>query len=1519
MLRKMARSIAVDEQRELLRVILACALLARQLISETKDHTAEHLKDLRMSVCDRVSEKRVSWPKKKDQSSQSLRFSVVKVLVALAKFPSLFRFFLIKLQWNTVGQPKKDCFAFELLLAPLLWSGRFDLMLRSVRSALIGMVQLADEPLVQLPSSTSLQVEPLDVKLDVNLGTTIVLKKLEFLLDFLAREVENDVKTTQKPSTENMNLLNRISDFVNDSEMSTRIAWPLFSCVEKRKCQEELLMQMLNTLGRIAQLVENPQEFIHRIAPLCSKINGRNAREALVGMAEGFAKSPKTGPRTRDILRLFGDLEAWDKSKVDEPNFDRRYNAYSKLAQIWLGDEPLDTSILSIFIHTHMHLISNTSDMSLRMAASNNLRSLISFAGRTLGKENANQNTKKNIVDGVFSPLFVQAMRSENEAVRDETLNCFAALVDAFPEHAILSQYVQLRSTDSDVDFLENMNHIQVHRRQRAMYRLVEGIKTNKISMDFPAMNKFLVPMVSPYLINTQSKTSALSDEALRVLNVVMSHAPWPKYVSCLEFWLSRVEKHSISSEISDRALVRVLVSVIDAFHFDLTTPDESMETEEADENAEPTVEQEPETEKPEKDHRLSILERVTQKILPRLTRCLNAQTEAVERNARTLQTKLFAEDFDIQRAPMALATVKMLKKLPEELQNQNLHGVVLKLCHLMISRSHSVRESARKIAIQVSEVLGPKYLPFIIREMQLVMTKGFQVHVVIFSVHTLIISQKENLKVGDLDTAVDAIMKLCADVPEAKANRTPETLAQLGRVVSAAGIEHVLEPLRKVVDAKPSAKVITRVSDLLSKFVLGLKENDGISPSLLLNYIFQSLTGDIKKMQDVLDRSEESDVVKEHGRRPQSCLILPKAPKRIGAAEKTVVKSRVHVFAEFSAQLLAALLYAKRLDPTEPETISRLNPFVKIVLDCLKFKYDKLITHSLRALASMIQMQLPAIKNHLPDVSNTLFVLLAEYSSLGSVGGKASIQQLSQLLYKTFTKLISYAGSTWLTQENLSLLLAYAEVDVLDQQKQSTMFSLLKILVRKGVRHERLPEIMHHLSETAIRSPIQSIRTQCRETLIDFIGGASDELKKPEKHIEFFLDQLDYEYEDGRLSAAEMLKMLFTHLLPKTLTEVHMLCTVKMGAALVNDDSPKCATLVALGLRQLLTSVGVAQRQEVFEAICQWLEADDENARSVGLQVVMQLSAVEKDVFAARMAPFMDRVLNVVTDDEFFDNNSESTLVLYAKCITTVLSHAGPEAVEHFDFDQLFDSLEQFVKCEDELSVRREGCRLLGQVLAMMSTSRISGERAKVVVDWMSRVIRHPVLDAATAEQASKSIVFVSKHLEDDSFAHLIAQIAQACRFEIKNQPKAILKRSYCFKLSLALALSNEARSNTAINAFFPLFVREITGKSQKSSEELVTLTNEICEVIKKKIGEEDFGRRTAQAQQDTAKRAAERKRKIKELAVTAPEDAAELKRRRNRKKLEVRKRKLDVQKPYRIAKRRHQEKMKAQMDEED
>jgi len=78
---------------------------------------------------------------------------------------------------------------------------------------------------------------------------------------------------------------------------------------------------------------------------------------------------------------------------------------------------------------------------------------------------------------------------------------------------------------------------------------------------------------------------------------------------------------------------------------------------------------------------------------------------------------------------------------------------------HLLNSRSVDIRQGARKIIIQLARVLGPGHMRFFVQEMHQTMTKGYQVHVMMFTVHSLVAAFEEDMKTGDIDSCLKDLL----------------------------------------------------------------------------------------------------------------------------------------------------------------------------------------------------------------------------------------------------------------------------------------------------------------------------------------------------------------------------------------------------------------------------------------------------------------------------------------------------------------------------------------------------------------------------------------------------------------------------------------------------------------------------------------------------------------------------------------------------------------------------------------
>jgi hypothetical protein len=81
-----------------------------------------------------------------------------------------------------------------------------------------------------------------------------------------------------------------------------------------------------------------------------------------------------------------------------------------------------------------------------------------------------------------YDNIYLMIANCSIEVVRYEFVQLLVALIDAFPSHCKLQSLHQLyHPSDPDVDFFTNIVHLQLHRRQRALRRLVDSLHNSEV------------------------------------------------------------------------------------------------------------------------------------------------------------------------------------------------------------------------------------------------------------------------------------------------------------------------------------------------------------------------------------------------------------------------------------------------------------------------------------------------------------------------------------------------------------------------------------------------------------------------------------------------------------------------------------------------------------------------------------------------------------------------------------------------------------------------------------------------------------------------------------------------------------------------------------------------------------------------------------------------------------------------------------------------------------------------------
>lgn len=87
---------------------------------------------------------------------------------------------------------------------------------------------------------------------------------------------------------------------------------------------------------------------------------------------------------------------------------------------------------------------------------------------------------------------------------------------------------------------------------------------------------------------------------------------------------------------------------------------------------------------------------------------------------------------------------------------------LILRVSQALKSQARDVREAARDTLKKILRSLGMSYLHLMAKEMKSVLQRGYQLHVLGFTVHAMLEFVQEDMKSGDLDESVVLLMEVC-------------------------------------------------------------------------------------------------------------------------------------------------------------------------------------------------------------------------------------------------------------------------------------------------------------------------------------------------------------------------------------------------------------------------------------------------------------------------------------------------------------------------------------------------------------------------------------------------------------------------------------------------------------------------------------------------------------------------------------------------------------------------------------
>ncbi|XP_033113828.1 small subunit processome component 20 homolog isoform X2 [Anneissia japonica] len=1104
-------------------------------------------------------------------------------------------------------------------------------------------------------------------------GTKLVFPHIATILAYLKSALSSKDEKESLPLRE-LNILSRISMFVtNEHQCSVLVSLLLPYLKGNDYRNQNVELDLLRTVRNVMKQTTEPSAFLGSVSKLLYTLTYSQSRVLIIEIFFSMAQKDETLKTTAETI---AQLNAWDKRHVEEPDFTTRFKAFTEMSKLIKDCKQLDMRVLTPLIYNCFFFISKVDEMSLRDNSVNCLQNIIQkLASGGFGEEMFN-----SIVIHKYMPAIKEGIKLKNEVSRGEIVMLLRDIVRLFPDHPRFSDMTVLLDEDMEKDFFENIKHIQIHRRGRALRRLAKHCTDAQIG--YGNLYQYFLPLASAMVFDQSlAKDQNFVVEAINTIRAITSQLPWKFYSVILRQYL-KLLTFSIEWQ---KVAVKLVVAVLDAFHFDLTLSrgveccimfKKGVELEGVMESAEKTddikndsikedkiletVEGEKEEDEEIKDESQEKMKKevalasrihhtITNSILPQLFKSITrkVRTDDEHRSVR----KNMADDNEVLRVPIALAMVKLLQSLPEEELHQYLPNVVIKVCQMLKSRSLDIREVTRDTLVKILQSLGVNYFSFIIKELKQTLTRGYQLHVLAYTVNLLIRTMIDQLKPGDLDCCIQDLTEvfnseLFGDVAEekdvagivvklleAKSTKSYDSYQLVSQKISQSSLTPLILPLKEVLDNTHSHHVILKVQEVLRRLEIGFLENSGIPDSAMLIFIHGLATESLPLVTEQIQAKSNIKGVRDSRLQPLSTYLLPETPKRSQKHPQMSLKTNVHIIVEFGLQLFYLSLKKFKYSAANTKHIQMLDPFVVLLVECLNSRYTKMITCALRCFSRLLKFPLPSWESNLSKVNHQLFILLRNYAHPGA--GKGENFELVVACFKAVTVLVHDGKGQQITDEQLQVLLSYVEEDIHDHTRQATAFSLLKAILTRQLMVPEMHDVIKKVAELSIRSEMHSVRVQCRQVVVHFLLDypLGNKLKR---HLEFYIGQLSFHEENGRVSALEMLATMFSSFPQKTLDQNYGLFFIPLSTRLVNDESAKCRKLVALAIKALLQKLDVGMRDSLFAIVTNWLNDRKVMHQRLAAQVCGIFIEAEGVDFDRRIAEALPLIGRIISEQRF-------------------------------------------------------------------------------------------------------------------------------------------------------------------------------------------------------------------------------------------------------------------------------------------
>ncbi|EED22071.1 HEAT repeat protein (DRIM), putative [Talaromyces stipitatus ATCC 10500] len=972
------------------------------------------------------------------------------------------------------------------------------------------------------------------------------------------------------------------------------------------------LLYSLKHFIPLASVEEDPsfaEEVFFTVSSLFDYFKDEQNRNVLSAVLHEFAKHDAD---LKEVSILCADLNAVDTSKLDSIDYDRRLAAFRKINEdLW---ESLSPKQWRPLLFNMLYHVKDEHELSIRSSASHGIKRFIERAA----DGEANQSSFAALRDSVLLPALQNGVRQRSEQVRSEFVTALGHLVKLNPTLASVQDlHVLLVAGDEEASFFNNILHIQQHRRMRALRRLATEAASGKI--DSSNISSVFFPLVEHFVFHIAEDETAhnLAAEAVATLGGLAEWLEWNQFRAIFR----RYRANMTSKPEVEKNMIRLLGRMTDALSaaFIQRYPKSSFEgAMEIDDSM---------SDQPSKC-RLAltlpapakIATELTTHFLPFLTEFVHHKDEA--------QMSL--------RLPVAVTSIKLLKLLPEEDMAIRLPAVLLDVCYVLRSKAQDSRDNARKTLADIAIILGPSYFGYILKELRTALARGYQLHVLSFTVHSILVSTTDEFEQGSLDHCLEQAVAIVMDdifgvvgqekdaedyvsqMKEVKSSKSYDSMELLAKNSSVTRLGALIAPLQMLLREKLTAVLVRKIDELFRRIGLGLLRNPGAESRDILVFCYEVIKESYK---DANDAQAPSSTESARNRR---FLINMQGMKR--GEKRGTTSSYLYKLSRFSLDVLRSVLnkYNFLL------TANNVAGFLPIIGDAVIQSYEEVKISAMRLLSTIIKLPLPELDRNASTYLAEAVKVIKEAPSTNTEAAQAALKFIASVLRERKT--------VELRDNHLSYLLKRLTNDIEEPDRQGLTFNFIRAVMDRKFLVPELYELVDNIARMMVTNQTKAARDLARGVYVHFLLEYPQAKSRWSKQLAFLAKNFDYQHREGRESVMEAVHRLLNKTGGDLGQEIISTFFLPVVLVMANDETVECRQIAGLLLSEFFGRADRERLQIMLKPLHSWIEqAENKQLANTGLQamrIFFETEDTEKEKEGRFVVETLPELINLIIED---------------------------------------------------------------------------------------------------------------------------------------------------------------------------------------------------------------------------------------------------------------------------------------------